>query len=373
MLIVSAVIAAAAGLILSAGLTPLSQRLARRVGMLDAPTSRKDHAAPTPLLGGCPILLAVLAPISAALAFAAATAHDPPGWLPAELAVHLPGVSARIPMVIGIGAGAVALHILGLIDDRRGLPAWVKLLGQFIVAGGVVVFADVRVLTIAGPAVSIAATVVWLVVITNAFNFLDNMDGLSVGTAAICAAALLAAAAQMGQLFVATWLCVLLGALLGYLPFNFPPARTFMGDAGSLVIGYLLGVLSCLTTYVGPGASLSLAAMLVPLVLMAVPLYDMVSVIVLRLQDGRSVFVGDRRHFSHRLVRRGMTPRSAVLTIYLCTVGTAIGASLLPHTDNIGAALVAGQTVLILSIIALLEWGGWSAGAAADGDGPPGS
>jgi UDP-GlcNAc:undecaprenyl-phosphate GlcNAc-1-phosphate transferase len=256
--------------------------------------------------------------------------------------------------------------VLGLIDDRRNLGAVAKLAVQIAVATGVVVFAEVRVLTMAGPALSIAATILWLVGIINAFNFLDNADGLSVGVAAICAAALLAATVQMEQMFVTAWLCVLLGAMLGYLPYNYPPASTFMGDSGSLVIGYFLGVLTCLTTYVRPDAPVALGSLLMPVVLMAVPLYDMASVVFLRLRRGESIWRGDQRHFSHRLIGRGMTPTAAILTIYLCTAGTAIAASLLPHVDNVGAALVAGQTVLILLIIAVLEYGGRVGNGAAD-------
>ena len=219
------------------------------------------------------------------------------------------------------------------------------------------IVADVRVLTVAGPGVSIAASTLWLVMIINAFNFLDNMDGLAGSVGIVCGAALLAAAVQMEQWFVAGWLCVLVGALLGFLPFNFPRARTFMGDAGSTVVGYFLAVLSCLTTYVPPGEPLDVGRMLTPLVLMAVPLYDMASVIALRLRSGLSIFVGDRRHFSHRLLDRGMAPTAAVLTIVLCTAGTAIAAALLPRVDGAGAMLVAAQTALILLIMALLEWG----------------
>ena len=359
MMIAAAGVLLLASLALSAALTPLSRRAAMRAGMIDHPLGRKNHTTPTPLLGGSAIMGAI-----AALTLAgAAMIHWGADWMPDRLARFLPGAESRLPMVLGILAAAAALHVLGLIDDRRHLGAWVKLLGQLIVAAAVVVFCDVRILTLAGPAVSIAATILWLVAVMNAFNFLDNMDGLSAGVAAICAAALLATTIQTGQFFVAAWLCVVLGAMLGYLPFNFPPASTFMGDAGSLVVGFFLGVLSCLTSYVPSGESISLGALLVPLVIMAVPRYDMLSVIVLRLQDGKNVFVGDHRHFSHRLVRRGKGPRSAVLTIYLCTAGTAVAACLLPHTNNVGAVLVAGQTALILLIIAVLEWGGRSNGA----------
>jgi UDP-GlcNAc:undecaprenyl-phosphate GlcNAc-1-phosphate transferase len=128
-----------------------------------------------------------------------------------------------------------------------------------------------------------------------------------------------------------------------------------MGDAGSLLVGFLLGVVSCLTTYAQPDQQYYLYGVFVPLVVMAVPLYDMASVVCLRLRDHKSPMVGDRRHFSHRLMRRGMSVRTAVLTIYLCTGATAVAASLLPRVDTIGAVLIFAQTMAILLIIALLE------------------
>jgi len=335
---------------------PVAARMAHRFGMVDLPGRHKAHARPMPLLGGCAIFAGILLPSLLALSLSAIwAAGRAPSWLPKDLAVHLPGAASKAPQAVGILACALLLHVVGVIDDRKHLGPWLKLVAQFVVCSAAVVLFGVRVLTAAGPAVSIIATILWLVTITNAFNFLDNMDGLSAGVAVICAAALLGAAGSIGQLFVSGWLCVLLGALLGFLPYNFPPAKVFMGDAGSLVIGFLLGVVSCLTTYARPGQTYYLYGVFVPLVLMAVPLYDMVSVITLRLRDRRSPMVGDRRHFSHRLVRRGMKPRTAVLTIYFCTAGTAIAAGLLPRVDDVGAVLVFAQTVAILLIIALLE------------------
>ena len=362
----AAVIAVAVSFAISAMATSLSRRVAVRLGMLDMPQRHKAHARPVPLLGGCAIFAAILGPSLLALAlariWAAGEVPSVLAWLPASVAIHIPGVASKTPMALGILAGALVLHVIGLIDDRRNLGAWLKLALEIAVAAAVVVFFKVRVLTLAGPAISIIVTILWIVAITNAFNFLDNMDGLSAGVAAICAAALLGAAASIGQLFVTGWLCVILGALLGFLPYNFPPAKVFMGDAGSLVIGFLLAVASCLTTYVHPSQSLEpqagthyLYGVFVPLVVLAVPLYDMISVICLRLADRKSPMVGDRRHFSHRLVRRGMSVRTAVLTIYLCTGATAIAASLLPQVDEVGALLIFAQTLAILFIIALLE------------------
>jgi UDP-GlcNAc:undecaprenyl-phosphate GlcNAc-1-phosphate transferase len=370
MIVIGAITAAVVSMALAWLAVPVTTRIAQQFGMIDLPDRHKAHARPTPLLGGCAIFAAILMPTLLVLATARIWAHDLagiPAWVPAEVRLHIPGAAARSGQALGILACAFVLHVIGIIDDRKNLGPWLKLAGQFIVCTVAVVFFDIRALTVAGPAISCIVTVLWLVAITNAFNFLDNMDGLSAGVAAICAAALLGAAASIGQLFVTGWLCVILGALLGFLPHNYPPAKVFMGDAGSLVIGFLIAVASCLTTYVHPSQALGpalgahltethyLYGVFVPLVVLAVPLYDMVSVVTLRLRDRKSPMVGDRRHFSHRLVRRGMSVRTALLTIYLCTGATAIGASLLPQVDEVGAVLIFSQTLAILLIIALLE------------------
>ena len=337
--------------------TFFSRRLAVRLGMLDEPAEHKAHQRPVPLLGGSAIFAAAGLPVVGGSLLAVAwSVMGAPAWLPATLKQHIPGAASKAPMALGILGGAFVLHVVGLLDDRRAMGPWAKFALQFLVAAWAVVFCDVRVLRLAGPPVSCAVSILWLVTITNAFNFMDNMDGLSAGVAIICAAALLAAAASLGQLFVSAWLCLLLGALLGFLPFNFAPASSYMGDAGSLVIGFLLGVLSCLTSYIQPGRGFTVYGVLAPVVLMAVPLYDVISVIVLRLKAGQNPMAGDRRHFSHRLLRRGMSPRRAVLTVYLCTAATAIAASLLPHVSTWAPAiLIFAQTAIIVMVIALLE------------------
>jgi UDP-GlcNAc:undecaprenyl-phosphate GlcNAc-1-phosphate transferase len=349
----------AVSLVLSLLATPVSQRLAARFGMLDRPAHHKKHAGPVPLLGGSAVLVAVLIPALGAVAVASEWAvRGVPDWAPELVKLHVGGAAARAPQAIGILLGALGLHVMGIIDDRRPLGPWTKLAVQVLVAAGVVVFCDVRILTVAGPAGSIAASILWLVVITNSFNFLDNMDGLATGVSAICCMALLGAALETGQLFVAGLAGCTLGALLGFLPTNYPPAKQFLGDGGSLVIGYLLGVLSCLTTYVRPGETFYAYGVFVPLVLLAVPLYDTASVMYLRIREGRNPMVGDRRHFSHRLLKRGMGVRTALLTIYLCTAATAVGATLLPQVDTAGAVLIFCQTAAVVSIIGLLESAG---------------
>lgn len=343
--------------VISYAATRVTSRIAIRTGMVDIPGGHKAHGRSVPLLGGSAIFIAVLLPAATVLALASMWASSgAPEWLDEALAQHIRGAASKVGVGMIILAGAAILHILGLMDDRKAMGAWRKLLVQLLVAACVAGFGNVRILTAIGPAGSVAVTILWLVTITNAFNFLDNMDGLSAGVAAICAAALLGASASMGQIFVSGLLCLLLGALLGFLPYNFPRAKVFMGDAGSTVIGFLLAVASCLTTYVQPGKTFYLYGAFVPLVLMAVPLYDMTSVIILRLREGRSPLVGDRRHLSHRLVGRGMKVPAAVMTIYLCTAATAISATLLANVSgNVPAILIFCQTMAIIFIVAVLE------------------
>lgn len=364
MIEVAAIGAGGVAFFLSALGTAVARRLAISWGFVDAPGVARHHRTPTPLLGGSAMLVAILMPSLLVLATAAVWAAEGiPEWLPEALAIHVHGVRAKAPIALCILAGAVALHVVGLIDDRRRLGPWLKLTAQVVVAVAVVTACRIRLLEMLGGPLSTIATIGWIVLITNAFNLLDNVDGLAAGVAAICAAALLAAASASGQIFVGGWLCLLLGAAGGFLVHNFPPAKIFMGDAGSMVLGYFLAVLSVLTTYYRGGPSGVYYAVFAPVVLLAVPLYDTFSVMVLRIRERRNPMVGDTRHLSHRLLRRGMGPRKAVLTIYLATAATAVGASLLPRVDQVGAMLVFGQTVGIVLIIALLE----SAGAAPRG------
>jgi len=303
------------------------------------------------------MLIAIGLPTLAAVALANLwSATGGPSWVPPVIALHLAGVVMRTKMALIILGGAAAMCALGLWDDRRPMGPWIKLVGQFIVVGAVVILADLRILTILGEPLSTIVSIVWVIVIVNAMNFMDNMDGLCAGVALICALALVAAAAGIGQLFVGGWLCLLIGATAGFLVFNFPPARIFMGDAGSMMLGFMLAVLSMLTTYYDPSRPLAREyALLVPVVLLAVPLYDFASVMFIRIREKRNPMVGDSMHFSHRLVRRGLSVRPAVLTIYLCTAVTAVAAVLLPHVPSWAAWLLAGQTLGVLGIIAVLE------------------
>ena len=252
-------------------------------------------------------------------------------------------------------AGALILHVLGLIDDLRALGAIVKLAVIVGVSVAVVTLGGVCVGVMWGPTISVLLTVAWFIVIINAFNFLDNMDGLSAGMAWICLAFFAVCGLMAEQVFVPALACVLLGAIGGFWAFNFPPARIFMGDAGSLVIGYFLAVVSVLTTYYQSGQDTPPYALAMPLVILAVPLYDFVTVLTIRIAEGRNPLKGDQRHFSHRLMERGLDRRLAVLTIYLATATTGLTATLLPGADLRRTITVGVIVVMVLGIVAILE------------------
>jgi UDP-GlcNAc:undecaprenyl-phosphate GlcNAc-1-phosphate transferase len=274
-------------------------------------------------------------------------------------APYFGGVRLKTRLAMGILLAMLAMHLLGLWDDRRALGPYVKLFVQLAVTTLLIgSFKELRILTALGTMPSIVLSVLWVAAITNAFNFLDNMDGLSAGIACVAAVAFLVTALSIGQLFVAGMLAVLIGALLGFLWFNFSPAKIFMGDSGSLLIGLLLGVLTTLTTYLPKERSWGAGwyAVFAPVIVLAVPLYDLIVVSIIRVSRGRSPFVGDTNHFSHRLVARGMSRRTAVLCLYLLTAATSVAAIILPHVENrFVAILIFCQTLLILGVVALLE------------------
>ncbi len=262
----------------------------------------------------------------------------------------------------GILAGGTVLMLLGLADDRRGLPWQWRIAVEFAVAGFCVYFLNLRFTAFIDlPWLTGLLSIIWIVALINSFNMLDNMDGLSGGVAVISTAMLAImlltntdAPSQGPQLFVAAMLFVLVGGLLGFLKHNWPPARIFMGDAGSYFVGYWIAVATLLATYAGAHGSHP-HAVFAPLCVLAVPLYDMLSVIYIRLSEGRSPFEGDKRHFSHRLVDLGMTKKQAVLTIYLATATCSIGALILPRVDFVGACLVVLSTASVLGLVGVLE------------------
>ena len=283
----------------------------RRSGLVDEPGHRKTHALPIPLAGGLAVFTGLCA--TACLGAVAVWAN----WLsPAALLPLSHGLSRRGLQLAAIIAGALGMLILGWFDDKYELRAAPKLAGQLLVAS-LVAASGVRItLFVHSVLFSYLITLLWILTVANAFNFMDNMNGLCAGLGAIGAWCFACRAAVAGQYLVALFAFLICGALLGFLPYNFPRASAFLGDAGSHLVGYLLAVLAILPHFYTPD-NRSVLAVLSPLLILAVPLGDLVWVVWMRWRLGQPVHVGDTNHLSHRLVRRGWSPTRAVLFIWL--------------------------------------------------------
>jgi UDP-GlcNAc:undecaprenyl-phosphate GlcNAc-1-phosphate transferase len=282
-----------------------------RTGLVDDPGHRKIHTEPIPLAGGLAVMTGILLPVL--LGLLALELHLLPAGVAGPISYGLGRRGGRLGVII---AGALGMVVLGWLDDKHELRPAFKLVGQWLIATAVAA-AGVRItLFVPSPVFSYLATVFWILMLTNAFNFMDNMNGLCAGLGAIGSCCFALSAAVHGQYLVALAAWLSAGALFGFLPYNFPRATIFLGDAGSHLVGYLLAVLAILPHFYSaehphPWAVLS------PLLILAAPLLDLVWVVVLRWRLGQPFYVGDTNHLSHRLVRRGWSQTGAVLLIWL--------------------------------------------------------
>ncbi|TWT58464.1 WecA-like glycosyltransferase [Thalassoglobus neptunius] len=340
--------------------TRIVQRYAETWGLVDQPAARKVHVTPTPLGGGIAIYFGFLLPILAAQIFAAAAIQGliPSDWIPELLRAHFEGIQYRAPQFWTLMAGGTVLAVMGLVDDRFGLSWKIRLVVQFLVAGMLVLTGTSATIFVSVPWFGMLVSVVWIVVLINSLNFLDNMDGLSAGIGLI--ASLMFASVMLSGTSEPRWLVggallVLSGSLGGFLVFNWPPASIFMGDAGSTFLGMMLASLTLLGTFYDSGVSQT-HVILAPLCILAVPLYDFTSVMLIRLSQGRSPFQPDKSHFSHRLTGIGLSRTNAVLTVHFATLTTGLGALLLYHVDDwSGAMLVIALVLCTLVIVSILE------------------
>lgn len=305
-------LAALAGAFLTAWATlPLWRRWCLRTGLVDDPGHRKIHATPIPLAGGLAVLTGLLLPLLGAVLLLLLKALP---FLPSAALLH--GLERRDEQLIAILIGAVAITLLGWLDDKHELKPLPKFAGQLLIAA-LLCAAGVRItLFVPNVLFSYAVTMLWLLTVINAFNFMDNMNGLCAGLGVIAAWYFAAVAAGHGQYLVALIALLMCGALLGFLPHNFPAARAFLGDAGSHLTGYLLAVLAILPHFHTAENPRPLAV-LTPLIALAVPLLDLAWVVILRWRAGKPFYIGDTNHLSHRLVRAGMSKTRAVLVIWL--------------------------------------------------------
>ena len=349
--------------------TRLVRSFAPSWGLVDQPAARKVHVVPTPLGGGIGIWAGVVLPLLAAhvSVWWLTQLDQPPEWVPEEIRPYLDGVLSRTGLMWGIIAGGTLLSVMGLIDDLRNLPWQPRLVVQILVACGLAA-AGVRATVFAPwPWLGLIISVGWMLVLINSFNFLDNMDGLTGGiglVASMLFAAIMLTCLSEPRWFIAAVLLILAGSLSGFLWWNWSPASIFMGDTGSYFIGLLLSSMTIVGTFYEESADIGRHVMLAPLCVLAVPLYDFTTVMLIRLKEGRSPFQPDKSHFSHRLVDLGLKPRNAVLTVHLATLTTGLGGLLLYRVpDWSSAAAVIGLITCVLFIVAILETAGRNARA----------
>ncbi len=312
-------LAAAAGAFLGAwGSLPLWRAVCRRAGLVDDPGHRKIHQSPMPLAGSFAVLTGMIVPL---LAGAAAIHWNFAGLEGAHERLSY-GLNRRAIELCVLILGAVAIVLLGLLDDKHELRPAIKFGGQLLVAALVAVGGVRITLFIHSVVFSYAITILWILTVLNALNFMDNMNGLCAGLGAIGTGCFALIAAFNGHYLVALFGFLASGSLLGFLPHNFPKATAFLGDAGSHLVGYLLAVMAILPHFYTPLRP-KVWAVFIPLLVLAVPLADLVCVVFIRWRLGKPFYVGDNNHLSHRLVKRGWSPAKAVLVIWLAalTVG----------------------------------------------------
>jgi UDP-GlcNAc:undecaprenyl-phosphate GlcNAc-1-phosphate transferase len=313
---------------------PWWRRWCLRAGLVDDPGHRKIHDQPIPLAGGLAVLTGLVVPlllVAGAVAmglFATLFASPTPsatGVLePVATSLVNYGFSRRAGQLAALLFGALGMLGLGWLDDRHELRPGTKFAGQLMIAA-LVAAAGLRITLFVEYAwFSYAVTLLWILTVTNAANFMDNMDGLCAGLGFIGAWCFAWTGAIQGQFLVASIGFLTCGALLGFLPFNFPRASVFLGDSGSHLVGYLLAVLAILPHFYSRQHPHALAV-LKPLLILAILLGDLAWVVVLRWRRGQPFYVGDTNHLSHRLVRRGLSRTRAVLWIWLAAA--ALGAA----------------------------------------------
>jgi UDP-GlcNAc:undecaprenyl-phosphate GlcNAc-1-phosphate transferase len=295
--------------------TPLARRLALANGVVDAPNARKVHKEPVPLLGGAAIYLAFV------------------------IALLLFGGRQEIRQLVGIVVGATFVSVVGVVDDVRGLRPSFKLLAQ-LGAACVLPLSGLSVKLFPIEVLNILLTMLWTVGVTNALNLLDNMDGLSGGIAAVSAAHFVLLAAINGQFLVGALGAALLGACIGFLRYNFNPASIFMGDTGSLFIGFILAALGIKLRFFG---NTYVVTWMVPVVVLLLPIFDTSLVCVSRLRRGLNpLTTPGKDHVSHRLVALGFTRREAVLICWLAASAAGMIAVFLTQAQFVEAYVVGG-------------------------------
>jgi UDP-GlcNAc:undecaprenyl-phosphate GlcNAc-1-phosphate transferase len=307
-------------LLATVALTPLAARLAWRYGLLDRPGENKHHQQVTPYLGGLAAAVGLL-----------------------TIGTVAAGAEGELVTVL---LGGLALSFLGLVDDRQTVRMASKLLLE-VAAGVALWLVGIRAGLFGVPALDLALTVVWVVGIINAINLLDNMDGLAAGVTAISALTFFVISAQAGHFLVGSFALAVAGAALGFLFHNFPPAKIFLGDSGTLLFGFLLAALGLKLDLVGENGFVRSA---IPILALGVPIFDMIVVVIARTRERRPIYVGGLDHTSHRLAGRGLSARSVALLHYAVQIAlSALAIALLSVTWEAALWIVIATSVAALT------------------------
>jgi len=320
-------------LALSLVLTPLMAKLALRTGFVDHPVERSMHTEPKPYLGGVAIFIAFAAAVFA-------------------------GGGIRDPKTVGILVGGALIVLLGIVDDKVRLSVKVKLLGQILAAAMLVYLFDVRIDQIFSPLgerwvhFGIYAgplTIFWIVAFINVVNLIDGLDGLAAGISTIASLTLLLVSLQQGFSAAIVLTAALAGAAIGFLRYNFNPAKIFMGDAGSMFLGYTLAAVSVhgvmkITVTVG---------VIVPVLAMALPILDTAFAIIRRLATGRSIGEADKDHLHHRLLRLGLSHRNTVLVMWAISAWLGLSAVAVTEVSLAQGLIIVGMVTLAILFGAL--------------------
>lgn len=338
-------------LLLGLMVVPLVRRQSAALGMIDQPNlARKQHGTPIPRSGGLAIFPVFWGCLWLNFIVAGTIVPHLP-FVPEELRVLAGNVWLKYGQVMGVFLGATIIFVVGLLDDRFSLSPLVRLAFQ-VIACLPLIQADVVLKLFLPDQISWLLTILWLVFLTNSFNFLDNMNGLTSGVTVIVCVVMATISALSGEWYMLLLFLMLAGAVAGFWFYNFPKASIFLGDSGSTHAGFLIGAFAVLATYYQEGIPTRLP-ILIPLIVLGVPLFDTITVMLIRLGEGKPLMQGDTNHISHRLVALGMSRTEAVLFLYGATLAMGLAAIPLRQVDWAHGIV---QAALIFLIFFLLHW-----------------
>ena len=337
-------------------LTPAAQKAAARFGVMDRPSGEKHkfHGKAVPLLGGAAMFCGWLLVLAAGLLVWSRLSS----WQQTEfINVYFDGAYSVIDRVVFLALGAFLATALGTFDDIKHLKAHWKFLGQLVVALIAAGPGGIRIsLFVEAPWFGFAVTVFWFMMLMNAINFFDNMDGLAAGTSFIALSVFTVAAGFQQQYFTAALSALGAGCALGFWFYNYTPASIFMGDGGSHLLGYWLALSSAGTTFFNPASASSRLSVLIPLCILLVPIFDAVTVTVVRTLNGKPFWIGDHNHISHRFVRMGLSRKRAVQLVHILCLLTSVSALPMLWGSLATTAVIVLQMILLLALITILQY-----------------